>query len=414
MTRATSPERLALWTETQREAVEKAGADFDWLIMDNSDLNRGQHLPFNEALTNADVGGYDFLLRIDEDVSFLTQRWLAKMLDAASKLGPNFIISPTIKGLKFPPAMSQVVEPNGVPCRFLDQAVGGACRLHPVKLLLEGEYVSDVRWPMGAGDATGLMLWAKSQTAQGNPVWCVWLDHVRVHHGTATQEREDPRHFDLHTTLQKVPFIPRFPLDYPEVEPAVPLQGGNFEAPPEGYVEAQRGFNWRHRDGAFEHADEAKWTLATFKDLPDDVGSILDVGCRGGASLVAWQARWPSSRVVGVDVVAEFIIEARKKGLDAREADMHQLPFQDGEFEWVVCNGTMEHAYNVAKVAREFGRVASQGVWVTCDLRTKPLGSDFAYSPDPATWRALMLESGMEVKEERVEGSGVTFVLVRS
>ena len=46
--------------------------------------NTGQHPPFNAALQQAIEGDYDYLLRLDDDVKFLTKRnWLRKLVDAA-------------------------------------------------------------------------------------------------------------------------------------------------------------------------------------------------------------------------------------------------------------------------------------------------------------------------------------------
>lgn len=416
VTRLITPQRQEMWERTFNQGKDKAGVDFDWAVWDNTKVNRGQHLPFNHFLEQAHREGYDELLRIDEDVEFMSQRWLAKMLEARVKLGTNFIISPTVKGLLHPPETSQVVNVKGVQVRFLPTAIGGACRLHNVKCLVDGGYVSDVRWPMGAGDGTGIVKWAKEQSTQGNPIWCVWLDQVRVHHGTAKQVEVDPGYHDLHDMLQKVPFVPSWPVDYPQ-DATVKVKGGNYTTLPDGYVKVQRDYNWRHRDGQFEHHDEAKWVEGALELMLaqsyGSLGSVLDVGCRGGASMVVLQALHPGVRVVGVDIVPEFVAEAVNKGLAVEVADMHALPFKDGEFEWIVCNGTFEHSWNVEKAAREFGRVASKGVYVTCDLRKVPLGSDYAHSQDPLAWRTALAHTGMEVRHERLQHPGVEFVLVR-
>jgi len=208
--------RLATLESTIKDGRDKAGHEFEWRVWDNAKVNKGQHTVFNEALAEATTRGFDFLLRIDDDVSFLSQRWMAKMLESADKLGPQFILSPTIIGLKHPPEMSQCVTVNGVDVRFLTQAIGGACRLHPVKLLTQAPtpYVSDVRLAMGMGDATGIVRWAEEMTLQGYPVACCWLEHVRVKHATATQERDDEQYHAIHSTLQRVPYLPSWPEAY--------------------------------------------------------------------------------------------------------------------------------------------------------------------------------------------------------
>jgi hypothetical protein len=55
--------------------------------------------------------------------------------------------------------------------------------------------------------------------------------------------------------------------------------------------------------------------------------------------------------------------QARAKGLSTRIADMHALPFGDGEFDIVIVRQAMQYA-NVDAALREFSRVAKRGVRV--------------------------------------------------
>lgn len=210
ITRSDSPTRKALLERTLEEGGDKAGYPLDWAVWDNSEINRGQHVAFNHYLAKAVNEGYDYLLRVDDDVEFMSQRWLAKMVEASEALGPQYIVSPTVNGLKHPPEMSQMVEVSGQHVKFLPSAIGGACRLHPVALLANAPtpYVSDVRLPMGMGDATGIMAWAEEMFKQQWPVWAVWLVHVNVKHATARQEREDGEYHSLHGLYQRVPYMP--------------------------------------------------------------------------------------------------------------------------------------------------------------------------------------------------------------
>jgi len=217
ITRAMSTDkRWELVERTLNEGKEKAGMEFEWKLYSNAVVNKGQHVVTNDALKEAKDRGFDYLLRIDDDIEFMSQRWLAKMLEASEKLGSQFIISPTVSGLKHPPEMSQVIDINGISVKFLTEAVGGACRLHPIKLLTEAPtpYISDVRFPLGAGDATGIMKWAKTMTVEKYPVYAVWLEHVRVRHQTAKQEVDDPDYHFNHDLLQSIPYIPSWPSAY--------------------------------------------------------------------------------------------------------------------------------------------------------------------------------------------------------
>lgn len=170
--------------------------------------NLGQHIPTNEAIALALSGGYDYLVRVDDDCKFLTRGWLKKMVEASELLQDQFVISPTVKGLKYPPSISTIVEVEGVPFVFIEGPIGGICRLTPVKALKEHPYTSDVRSPMGIGDASGVAAWALASGLKP-----IYLRHVRVAHNTDKQEKEDPAYFDNHALFQILPYIPRWSPD---------------------------------------------------------------------------------------------------------------------------------------------------------------------------------------------------------
>ena len=195
----------------------------------------------------------------------------------------------------------------------------------------------------------------------------------------------------------------------------VELIGGNLEAPPPDYVEKQRSYNVHHTDGSVEGPHDADFiadVAMLIRKRSPIVGSILDIGCRTGVSLTALHREFPDARVAGVDIVPDFIHTAMNRG-EAYVADAHHLPFKDGEFEWIVCKGTFEHFYNSQRAAGEMARVASKGVYVTCDLRKTPLTSDFAYTSNAAVWRAVFEKVGFKVAHEEFLPDGVEFMLVK-
>jgi len=236
ITRADTDHRRKLLGETVHEMYTTAKYPFDLTVYVNTndtettDLvdtlsfrygfniveyssNMGQHIPTNDAIRIADKDGYDYLLRVDDDVKFMTKGWLKKLVEAAEELGPEFIISPLVKGLIHPPPQTDTVEVSGVKVRFLEMAIGGICRLHRVDTLCDTEcpYKADVRLPMGFGDATGIYEWCKrSFEDKGLYRWMVYVEHVRVRHrlGTEKQRKEDPQYHALQRVFQVLPYIP--------------------------------------------------------------------------------------------------------------------------------------------------------------------------------------------------------------
>src|SRR5262245_8078405 len=92
--------------------------------------------------------------------------------------------------------------------------------------------------------------------------------------------------------------------------------------------------------GAYEYW-LGRWARRLAEPLLDfaafhDEGDILDVGCGTGALAFAMAARWPSRRVVGIDIAPSFVeyARARRKGATPilEVADACALPYQAGQF----------------------------------------------------------------------------------
>jgi hypothetical protein len=151
------------------------------------------------------AGDYDFLLRLDDDCEFLSKRWLAKLIDISAAFEHTAILTPAVKGLKFPPPRGLEQEIGDYKVEFLLEAIGGICRLHPISVLTREDdpYVSDVRLPLGSGDASGIGVWC-----QRNIIPMIWAKNVRVRHTTKEQEEADEEHFVVHNLFQRLPYIP--------------------------------------------------------------------------------------------------------------------------------------------------------------------------------------------------------------
>lgn len=217
VTRASTPARLTLLNRTISQAREKAGMPFTWHIVESGvsavkvedgvdivthhDENVGQHVAWNEIYHKRDDAQY--IIKVDDDCEFLTHAWLRKLVDASIALDDKMILAPAVRGLKHPPTTSQPLSVHGIPLRFLVDAIGGVCRLHPVPLLQQHNYLADVRWPLGGGDATGIAHWCRE-----NMIPMAYVTSVRVRHSTAKQEAADPTHFSHHPLLQAIPYIP--------------------------------------------------------------------------------------------------------------------------------------------------------------------------------------------------------------
>jgi demethylmenaquinone methyltransferase/2-methoxy-6-polyprenyl-1,4-benzoquinol methylase/phosphoethanolamine N-methyltransferase len=75
--------------------------------------------------------------------------------------------------------------------------------------------------------------------------------------------------------------------------------------------------------------------------------SVLDVGCGTGTLAIAAKHRVGSSgRVYGIDASPEMIARARKKAaaeITFEKALVENLPFQDTNFDVVLCTTVLDH-----------------------------------------------------------------------
>jgi SAM-dependent methyltransferase len=88
-------------------------------------------------------------------------------------------------------------------------------------------------------------------------------------------------------------------------------------------------------------------------------GRCLDVGCGTGvATAVVAELGWSA---VGVDVSAELLEVARRRGLEVVEGSAHALPFEDGSFDAAASVWTHTDVGDFRAAAAEVARVLRPG-----------------------------------------------------
>lgn len=228
VTRADTKERVDLLMSTIVNARLTAGCDFWWGIVAPSnalcaaplealhtagkvdmlfmtETNVGQHVAWNTvyAYVQEFHPDCDYFLRLDDDIEFKSKRWLKRLVNTSIDVDDKLVISPRIRGLVNPPQTSEDTFVKGHRFGFLGENIGGIVRLHPMKLL-EG-YVSDVRLPMGAGDATGMGMWCIDKKIAMAYELDICVKHAK---GTQAQMEADPGHFEDHNLFQVLPYVP--------------------------------------------------------------------------------------------------------------------------------------------------------------------------------------------------------------
>jgi 2-polyprenyl-3-methyl-5-hydroxy-6-metoxy-1,4-benzoquinol methylase len=116
-------------------------------------------------------------------------------------------------------------------------------------------------------------------------------------------------------------------------------------------------------------------------------GSILDVGCGEGVLTHGWATRWPSMRVVGLDLQdPELQLQwsaHRAPNLEFVPGTADALPFSENQFDLVTAIESLEHVADPDAMLQEMARVARRHLVVSV--------------PREPLWRALNLLRGTYV-----------------
>ena len=87
---------------------------------------------------------------------------------------------------------------------------------------------------------------------------------------------------------------------------------------------------------------------------------FLDVGCGMGELAFRVQSEL-GVEVVAVDISPRMVELTRARGVDAREADVQALPFEDASFDCVAANWVLYHVPDLDLGVRELARVLRPG-----------------------------------------------------
>jgi SAM-dependent methyltransferase len=152
-------------------------------------------------------------------------------------------------------------------------------------------------------------------------------------------------------------------------------------------------------------------------------GRILDVGCGSGKMLV--DLREQGWGVYGVDFSPVAVDYAKgQHGLDVRLGDLFQAGYQDGFFDVVMFNHSLEHIYNPLETLQEANRIMKPGGLLLISipnaggLEAKMFGKWWVQWDTPrhlyhftkATMRRLVTNAGFRLGGIK-DGVGTTFFL---
>ncbi|WOJ90609.1 class I SAM-dependent methyltransferase [Methylocapsa polymorpha] len=139
-------------------------------------------------------------------------------------------------------------------------------------------------------------------------------------------------------------------------------------------------FNYVHRDPAFRE----RWTAA-LGDVTDKV--VVEIGC-GPGNVFSTLGVKPKV-LIGVDVAAGALEQARTTGYQPLLADAHDLPLSSGVADIVILNATIHHCEHMVRVIEEAGRLVAPGGLLVSDHDPQRSAWDFK-GPGMWLWNARL------------------------
>jgi len=128
--------------------------------------------------------------------------------------------------------------------------------------------------------------------------------------------------------------------------------------------------------------------LADFLTKGSD-GWVLDLACGTGNQLVANERRWPGVKMVGLDLSAAMLRQARRKApsLALVQGDALRLPFPDAAFGYVSLQFADHHVADRDGLFGEVWRVLRPGGWLVL-INVDPWGmaDSWLYRYFPEAW----------------------------
>jgi SAM-dependent methyltransferase len=108
---------------------------------------------------------------------------------------------------------------------------------------------------------------------------------------------------------------------------------------------------------AWLRGENEPWLVALAAIAEARPRRVLDAGCGAGDFALFITA----PEVIGIDSSAAMIERARTRGLEARHAEIEELPFDDSEFDVVTCNWVLYHLGDLDRGLAELARVLRPG-----------------------------------------------------
>jgi SAM-dependent methyltransferase len=123
--------------------------------------------------------------------------------------------------------------------------------------------------------------------------------------------------------------------------------------------------------------------------------AVLEVGCGDGA-FAARLAASVRGETIAVDLTERAVELARRRGVTATQADVQELPFEDGRFDCVVAKWMLYHVPDLDRGIAELARVLRPG--------GRLVATTLSEDTSPDLWELLGDKPGSAVSFSRENG----------
>jgi len=209
--------------DTQRTFAllkEMAGMEYDHYVMDNGSVdgtnkwlagqglhylnlsldNKGQCISSNmliDAILNSGIS-YDYIVRLDNDITPKTDNFLARSIEAQQELGKGCVLSPDIIGLNHKPKSFGNHATVHFKYDFVE-ALGGACRVTLPSVW--DSFRFSIHGPLALGEAQQISVYCH---AENLPM--VYVKDIVIEHITDNHFRDNPEYFRRRRMEEFVPY----------------------------------------------------------------------------------------------------------------------------------------------------------------------------------------------------------------
>lgn len=99
--------------------------------------------------------------------------------------------------------------------------------------------------------------------------------------------------------------------------------------------------------------------------------SILDVGCRSGASTLNFLQSMPGAEVIGIDIEPDFVMEACERGALVRVQDVQTVDEMGIQFDYAFVSQVLEHVPDPVKAIKALGRCVRLAMFVSVPIESE-------------------------------------------